>query len=134
MRELEERIYAHQSVSDEAQLSYGAQDPLMAILRLIELIKEEGLHGESMTPYRNAADCLKARGNVKEAIKYARLELEEEIVCFGKESEVVASTRAYIADLEVALSKEVEKEASGEQTASCWEQKEMDEGDGAEQS
>lgn len=113
MRELEERIFAHQSVSDEAQLSYGAQDPLTAILRLIELIKEEGLHGESMTPYRNAADCLKVRGNVKEAMRYARLELEEESVCFGKGSEVVASTRAYIADLEVALSKKVEKEASG---------------------
>lgn len=113
MRELEERIFTFQSMPDEGRLSCESQDPLTAILRLLELIKEEGLHGESMTPYRNAADCLKARGDLQEAMKYARLELEEEVVCFGEESEVVASTRLYIADLETAIDKEAEEEASG---------------------
>lgn len=126
MRELEERIFTFQSMPDEAALSNGSQDPLKVILRLIELIKEEGLHGESMTSYRNAADCLKARGDIQEAMKYARLELEEEVVCFGTDSDVVASTKMYIADLEMALDKEVEEEAGG-QTASYWEQMEINE-------
>lgn len=118
MRGLEERIFAvqsqFQSISDEAAQS---QDDglLTANLRLISLIKEEGLYGETMTPYRNAADYFKARGNINEALAYARLELEEEVVCFGGESEVVGSTRVYIADLEMALSNSKEAEGEGEE-------------------
>ena len=105
MRVLEGQIIACQSMLDDAPLSYGLRDPLTAILRLIELIKEEGLHGELMTPYRDAADHLKVRGNFREALMYAQLELEEEVTCLGEDSDVVASTRVYIADLEKMLVK-----------------------------
>ena len=68
-------------------------------------MKEETLHGELMNPYRDLADHLKALGDFSEALAFARLELEEEVVCLGEGSEVVRSTRSYIADLETAAHK-----------------------------
>ena len=90
-------------------MTHGLQDPLTAILRLIELIKEEGLHGELMTPYRDAADLLQAKEELNEASVFARLELEEEVRCLGVDSEVVGKTREYIRGLEMALAKKVEE-------------------------
>ena len=85
-----------------------------ALLRLVSLVKDEGLHGELMNPYRDLADHLKSRGEFAEALAFARLELEEEVVCLGEGSEVVRSTRAYIADLETAvLQKEGEETREG---------------------
>ena len=103
MRALEEQIIMFQSMLNEALLCYGLRDPFTAILRLIQLIKEEGLHGELMTPYRDAADYLKGRGNIEEALKFAHLELEEEVVCLGNDSDVVHKTVEYIKKLEVEL-------------------------------
>ena len=103
MRDLEEQIIMFQSMLNEALLCYGLRDPLTVILRLIQLIKEEGLHGELMTPYRDAADYLKGRGNIEEALKFAHLELEEEVVCLGNDSDVVHKTVEYIKKLEVEL-------------------------------
>ena len=113
MRDLEEWILNCQSAA-----SHGpAQDEMQpALLRLVSIVKEETLHGELMTPYRDLADHLKARGDFSEASVYARLELEEEIVCLGEGSEVVRSTRSYIADLETAVLKrgEGKEEGTGE--------------------
>ena len=109
MRALDEQIVMFQSLNDEARMSYELRDPRTAILRLIELIKGEGLHGELMTPYRDAADCLKVRGKFEKALDFARLELEEEVRCLGVHSEVVGKTREYIEDLEMALFREVEE-------------------------
>ena len=75
-------------------------DPLPALQQLIELITLEGLHGELMTPCRAAADCLRGQGRFAEAVRFARWELAEEQVCLGMDSEVVAETTAYVADLE----------------------------------
>ena len=102
MRDLEEWILECQSAP-----SHGpAQDRLLpALLRLVSLVKEENLHGELMTPYRDLADHLKASDDLSEALAFARLELEEEVACLGEESEVVRSTRSYIADLETAVDK-----------------------------
>ena len=108
MRGLEEQIIMFQSMLDQALLSYGLRDPLMAILRLIELVKEEGLQGELMTPYRNAADHLKLVGRFGEALGFVRLEMEEELVCLGKDSEVVVRTGVYIDELEMMAKGEVE--------------------------
>ena len=94
MRGLEEQI---------ALLSHQSRDPLTAILRLIELVKEEGLQGDLMTPYRDAADWLKQRGNLGEALAFVRLEMEEEVVCLGVDSEVVARTGEYIEELQTML-------------------------------
>lgn len=100
METLNKQIIMFQTDSDEALLRQGLQDPLTAILQLIETIKEEGLHGELMTPYRYAVDCLKSRGNFKEALKFAQLELGEEVVCLGNDSDVVRETIEYIEELE----------------------------------
>lgn len=109
MRALDEQIVMFQSLNDEARMTHGLQDPLTAILRLIELIKEEGLHGELMTPYRDAADLLQAKEELHEASVFARLELEEEVRCLGVDSEVVGKTREYIRGLEMALAEKVEE-------------------------
>ena len=103
MRALNEQIIMFQNDLNEALLIYGLRDPLTAVLRLIEVIKEEGLHGELMMPYRSAADYLKGRGNFEEALKFAHLELKEEVVCFGDDSEVVFETIEYIEELESVL-------------------------------
>lgn len=105
MRALNEQIIMFQSRLNEALMLYGLQDPLTAILRLIAIIKEEGLHGELMTPYRDAAECLKGRGNFQEAFEFAQVELEEEVVCLGNDSEVVQKTIEYIEELETMLRK-----------------------------
>ena len=116
MKALSEQIIMFQSSLNEALISYGLRDPLTAVLRLIDLIKQEGLHGELMTPYRDAANYLRNRGNFEEALQFARLELEEEVVCLGNDSEVVHKTIEYIEELELLLEKEVEtaKESEGE--------------------
>lgn len=79
-------------------------------------MKEENLHGELMNPYRDLADHLKTQGDFSEALVFARLELEEEVVCLGEGSEVVQSTRNYIADLEAAVheGKEGKEKEAGE--------------------
>lgn len=105
MRALNDQIIVFQSRLNEALMLYGLQDPLIAILRLIATIKEEGLHGELMTPYRDAANCLKGRENFEEALEFAHLELEEEVVCLGNDSEVVHKTIEYIEELEIELEK-----------------------------
>lgn len=112
MTALEEQIIAFQSSLNKALLLYGLQDPLTPVLRLIETIKEEELHGELMTPYRDAADYLKGRGNFEEALEFAHLELEEEVVCLGNDSEVVIKTIEYIEELEVAMGEELDEEKS----------------------
>ena len=112
MRGLEEQIIMFQSIQDQARLSYGVRDPLTAILGLIELVKDEGLHGELMTPYRDAADCLKLRGRFREALAFARMEMEEEVVYLGEDSEVVVKTGYYIEELEKMSMGEEEGEVS----------------------
>lgn len=105
MKALNDQIIMFQSMLNEALLVYGLQDPLTPVLQLIDLIKEEGLHGELMTPYRDAADYLRGRGNFEEALTFAHLELEEEVVCLGDDSDVVCKTIEYIEELEQELEK-----------------------------
>ena len=99
MRDLEEWILTCQSSPSHGPTHDGL---LPALLRLVSLVKEETLHGELMNPYRDLADHLKASGDFSEALAFAGLELEEEVVCLGEASEVVRSTRGYIADLETS--------------------------------
>ena len=111
MKALNEQIIMFQNNINEALMIYGLQDPLTAVLRLIDVIKEEGLNWELMIPYRSAADYLRGRGNFEHALEFAHLELEEEVVCFGDDSEVVLATIEYIEELERALEEEKEEEA-----------------------
>lgn len=111
MKALSEQIIMFQNNINEALMTYGLQDPLTAVLRLIDVIKEEGLNWELMMPYRSAADYLRGRGNFEDALEFAHLELEEEVVCFGDDSEVVLETIQYIEDLERMLEEENEEAA-----------------------
>ena len=104
MRDLEGWISTYRSAPLRAPMMQDGLVP--AFLRLISLVKEEGLHGELMCPYRDLAEHLKAQSDFSEALVYARLELEEEVICLGEGSEVVQSTRSYINDLEMAIQKE----------------------------
>ncbi|KAL9065992.1 MAG: hypothetical protein Q9161_007843 [Pseudevernia consocians] len=110
MKALNDQIIMFQLSLNDALLIYGLRDPLAAILRLIEIIKEEGLQGELMTPYRDAADYLKGRGRFEEALKFAHMELEEEVVCLGEDSEVVEKTIGYIEELKMELENSKEEE------------------------
>lgn len=110
MRALNEQISAFQANFNNALMTYGFQDPLTAVFRLIEVIKQEGLHGELMMPYRRAADCLRMRGNIEDALQFAYLALEEEEVCLGKDSAVVLKTIEYIEELERVLEEAKEEE------------------------
>ncbi|KAF6225356.1 hypothetical protein HO173_012794 [Letharia columbiana] len=123
MKALNDQIIMFQSMLNEALLVYGLQDPLMPVLQLIELIKEEKLHGELMTPYRDAADYLRGRGNFEEALTFAHLELEEEVVCLGNDSDVVYKTIEYIEGLEQVFEK-----AKGAEMQECEETEELEPG------
>ena len=105
MKALDEQIIMFQTALNEGPITYGLQDPLSPILRLIELIEEEGLRGELMGPYRGAAELLKGRGKWEEALVFANKELEEERTCLGQDSEVVGKTREYIEELEIMTGK-----------------------------
>ena len=111
MRDLEEWIRTCQSAPEHGP----TQDALLpALLRLVSLVKEETLHGEVMNTYRDLADHLKASGDFSEALTFARLELEEEVICLGEGTEVVRSTRGYIADLETTALEGGEGKEAGE--------------------
>ena len=127
MGTLEAEIAWFQSALDEAWLVFGLIDPLTAVLRLVDLIQEEGLKGELMTPYRQAAGVLKARGKLEEAVTFARLELEEERVCLGDESEVVRATEEFVEEIEGAIvqKEEEEKEETEEKEKQKEERDEM---------
>ena len=111
MKALNEQIIMFQSNINEALMTHGLKDPLTAVFRLIEVIKEEGLNWELMIPYRSAADYLRGRGNIEDALEFAHLELEEEVVCFGDDSEIVSETIEYIEELERMLEEVTEEEA-----------------------
>ena len=100
MKALDEQIYmCHTALNEGLPTSY-LHDPLSPILELVELIKEEGLRGELMAPYRGAAELLKGRGDWEEALVFANKQLEEERTCLGEDSDVVGKTREYVEDLE----------------------------------
>ena len=116
MRALEEWVTTYHEAPAHERTEGGL---LPVLLRLVALVKEESLHGELMNPYRDLADHFKAGGDFAEALVFARLELEEEVVCLGEGSEVVRSTRGYIVDLEAAAreggnGKEEERETGEE--------------------
>ena len=113
MRALNDQIIECRINPNEALLLDGPQGSLTPVLRLIETIKEEGLHGELMTPYRDAADYLKRQGNFEKALNFAHLELEEEIICLGNDSEVANKTIEYIEELEEAMGEELEIDVDG---------------------
>ena len=86
MKALDEHIVYCQTALNEGRLIIGLQDLLSLILKLVELIKEEGLWGELMVPYHGAAELLKGRGDWEEALVFAKKQLEEERTCLGEDS------------------------------------------------
>jgi hypothetical protein len=80
-----------------------------AALKLIELLKEEGLVGEAMgLAYHDAATGWQRHGRLDLAASCASKELEVCIKCFGKDSPAVDSTLAYLQELKCQLAKQVQ--------------------------
>ncbi|KAM0796850.1 hypothetical protein BDR22DRAFT_892789 [Usnea florida] len=100
MKDLDAQIFTCQTALNEGLPTNDLQDLLSLILRLIELVKEEGLGGELMAPYRGASELLKGRGDWEDALVFANKQLEEERTCLGEDSEVVGKTREYVHELE----------------------------------
>ena len=100
MKDLDAQIFNCQTALNEGLPTNDLQDLLSLILRLIELVKEEGLMGELMAPYRGASELLKGRGDWEGALVFANKQLEEEKICLGEDSEVVGKTREYVQELE----------------------------------
>ena len=105
MKALDEQIIMCQNALNEGLLTSDLENLLSIILKLVELVKEEGLWGELMVPYRGAAELLKGRGNWEGALAYAKKQLEEERTCLGEDSEFTKKTRECIEELEIMAGK-----------------------------
>ena len=100
MKALDEQVILCQTAVNEGLHTLGLPDPLSLIMKLVEIIKEEGLWGELMAPYRGVAELIKGRGDWEKALVFADKQLEEERICLGEDSEVVRKTREYVEELE----------------------------------
>lgn len=105
MKALDEQFIICQTALGEGLLTNGVQDPLSLVVKLIELIEEEGLKGELMGPYRRATELLRGRGEWEEALVFANKLLGEERTCLGEDSEVVGKTRVHVEELERMMRK-----------------------------
>lgn len=86
MTELDQEIADYQNEPPAARAEYGHYDEMSAILRLVNLLDEEGLVQEKSLAFHDAAECALKRGLKEEAVKYACQELDVDICCNGKDS------------------------------------------------
>ncbi|KAL9075651.1 MAG: hypothetical protein Q9161_001403 [Pseudevernia consocians] len=86
MLNLNEEIADYQHDPPSARAEYGHRDEQSAILRLINLIDEEGLIYEKSLVYHDAAECALKRGSRKNALEYASKELDVDLCCVGRDS------------------------------------------------
>ena len=86
MLNLNEEIADYQHDPPTARAEYGHRDEQSAILRLINLIDEEGLIYEKSLVYHDAAECALKRGSRKNALEYASKELDVDLCCVGRDS------------------------------------------------
>ena len=86
MLDLNHEIADYQNDPLAAQAEYGYLDEMSAILRLIQLIEEEGLVFEKALAYHDAALCALKRGWIKAASAYANKELGVDKCCVGRDS------------------------------------------------
>lgn len=86
MLSLHNEIADFQHDLSAAREEYGQCDELSAILRLVNLIGEEGLVYEKALAYHDAALCALKRGMRKKALMYASKELRVDMYCVGRDS------------------------------------------------
>lgn len=86
MRDLDHEIADYQNDPPAARAEYGHRDEWSAILKLVNLIDQEGLVYEKALAYHDAAECALKRGLREKALKYASMELGMDLYCAGKDS------------------------------------------------
>ena len=97
MRDLAHRIAAyHTNPLPAARIGCDDCEEESAILRLIELIGEEGLVYEKSAAYHGAAECALKRGVIEEALGYASRELDVVFCCVGRDSPYYEETVAFV--------------------------------------
>ena len=96
MRDLDQQIASYGDDLPAARTERDHRDEVIAILRLIELIDEEGLVYEKSLAYRDAAECALKRGLTEEALIYASKELDVVFRCVGRDSAYYNETIAYV--------------------------------------
>ena len=96
MRDLYQQITGYGDDPPATRTECDHRDEEFAILRLIELIDEEGLVYEKSLAYRDAAECALKRGLTEEALIYASKELDVVYRCVGRDSAYYDETIAYV--------------------------------------
>ena len=86
------------SVAAEAEDKVaGGKDKLEAHLELIGLLEEERLFQKELgDQYRAAAGCYLARGEREKATEYARMGLQNDVMCLGADSPLVEDAMDYL--------------------------------------
>lgn len=76
-----------------------------AALQLVRLVKEEGLVGEALgLAYHDVAAGWKKNGRLDLAVRYASLEVEVCVLCYGKDSPYVETSRGFLGGLRSDIS------------------------------
>ena len=86
MLELDHKIADFQIDAVAAQEEYDERNEEPAILRLVDLLDEEGLVYEKSRAYRDAAECALKQGLREEALEYAGKELDVLFCCVGRDA------------------------------------------------
>lgn len=94
LQDLDQEIADFQNDPRAARKEYGRCDEMSAIKRLLKFIDREGLGYEKSRAYHEA-ECALKRGSREKALKYAGMELEEDLCCVGRDSPDYDETRAF---------------------------------------
>ena len=96
MRDLGQQIADHRDDPSAARIESDHCIEVSAILRLVNLIEEEGLVYEKSLAYHGAAECALKRGLREEALIYASKELEVVFRCVGRDSPYYDETMNFL--------------------------------------
>ena len=86
MRNLDHEIADFQHDPSAARAEYGNCNEEPAILRLVNLLNDEGLVYETSRAYHDAAEWAWKQGLRVEALQYASKELDVDLCCVGRDS------------------------------------------------
>lgn len=93
MFEIDQQIDRYNTLPQIGQMTSGAPDALPGVLRLIDLLLEEGIvNGELWRAYDDAIRIYEVRGRRGRALVYAGKKIEVLLDCVGGDSELVRDT------------------------------------------
>lgn len=100
MMEINSQVKESSSTAPSAGNLDAHPDPLKAHLELIRLLEEEQLFQKELgDQYRKAAACFEAQGDTGSASAYAKMGLQNDLMCLGADSPMVQEAMDFLQSL-----------------------------------